>query len=120
MGDAAVVDREHSWTFEQVFGLLLVLLFMGFVLVAFPWVIYDSFRQKQANVAVDAALADPAFVARAEAGGFRIEKGMDRGGLAGKGYVLARCARSNEAGPLPCGPFPDDTAHPGILVKVMR
>ena len=85
---------------------------IGTVSMPFVWA-----RDGAANDAVKAALADPAFTGRAARAGYRVELGVDETAARTRLHVLAKCARANEAGPLPCGPFPEDAAHPGIPVE---
>jgi hypothetical protein len=58
----------------------------------------DVARQR----AVADALRDPTFLASAAKAGYRVERPL----RSRKEDLIARCARSDRDGPLPCDPFP--------------
>ena len=91
---------------------------MAFNAVAIPYLPFLWAKDKAENDAVSATLGDPGFVRRAAGAGFRVELATDARTGRVHHRVLAKCARSNEAGPLPCGGFPEDPDHPGIPVEI--
>ena len=70
--------------------------------VTFPLVIGMGNHSKRTSEAVGAALSDAAFVDAARQAGYRVERAKNRT----ESHVLARCARADASGPLPCDPLP--------------
>lgn len=94
---------------------------MAFMLYGLFLTVRESSRQEDVGKSVAALMADPAFVARAEAAGYRVE-GVRTGGFleVRRNSIVARCVRANDRGPLPCDPFPRDARYPDADVQVMR
>lgn len=80
----------------------------------------DYVERGRVSELVYAALADPEFVERARVAGYRLSPIWPRDTYSGAAMVRARCARSNETGPLPCDMFPYDPTRPEVVVMVDR
>ena len=90
------------YLFIQAFCCLLILCFpflVGFMLYAAS---EEMEFRAGIRAVIQVTLADRAFMGEAARAGYRIERvdhrGMER--------LVARCARANEVGPLPCDPAP--------------
>lgn len=92
------------------------------VSVGVAWVMTDYRERAKAQDyarAVDATVADPGYGALAARAGYRVERGMLQDLLARHVWVVARCVRSNDAGPLRCDDAPRPAGKVGETLEVI-
>jgi len=98
----------------SLIGLMVMIITAGTLLM---WSVQKDNMDR--NRAVEHAVSDTAYAALAAKAGYRVETQWGGGILNRTAWIVARCVRANEAGPLPCEPAPVPPGKAGADMQVI-